>query len=149
MPMNNDHVDPRGRKRGNSRNGSGSFSHGPMFGYSFGVSAGGSSPIENNANIVGPRLNNTMRRTSGTSNGSRTPGDEASSVAVSLVFTFRFNRRRLMAFTPSLNVRVVPHTPHLLTSPYKTAKSVIYVFVLPYHLFTAPTPTAPRLGRRS
>jgi len=85
IPMNNDHVDPRGRKRGNSRNGSGSFSHGPMFGYSFGVSGvtGGSSPIENNTNIVGPRLNNSMRRTSGTSNGSRTPGDEASSVASS------------------------------------------------------------------
>lgn len=88
MTMNNDHVDPRGRKRGNSRNGGGSLSHGPMFGYSFGVSGmtGGSSPIENNANIVGPRLNSSMRRTSGTSNGSRTPGDEASSVAVSIIF---------------------------------------------------------------
>jgi hypothetical protein len=85
ITMNNDHVDPRGRKRGNSRNGGGSLSHGPMFGYPFGVS-GGSSPIENNANIVGPRLNNAMRRTSGTSNGSRTPGDEASSVAVSIIF---------------------------------------------------------------
>lgn len=85
ITMNNDHVDPRGRKRGNSRNGSGSFSHGPMFGCSFGVSGvtGGSSPIENNINTVGPRLNNPMRRTSGTSNGSRTPGDEASSVASS------------------------------------------------------------------
>ena len=149
MPMNNDHADPRGRKRGNSRNGSGSFSHGPMFGYSFGVSAGGTSPIENNANIVGPRFNNTMRRTSGTSNGSRTPGDEASSVAVSLVFTFRLNRHRLMAFTPLLNARAVSYTSHLLTLPYKTAKSVIYLFVLPYHLFTAPAPTASRLGRRS
>ena len=86
ITMNNDHGDPRGRKRGNSRNGSGSLNHGPMFGYSFGVS-GGSSPIENNANVVGPRLNNAMRRTSGTSNGSRTPGDEASSVAVSIIFT--------------------------------------------------------------
>jgi SUZ domain-containing RNA-binding protein len=85
ITMNNDHVDPRGRKRGNSRNGGGSLSHGPMVGYSFGVSGvtGGGSPIENNANIVGPRLNNSMRRISGTSNGSRTPGDEASSVAVS------------------------------------------------------------------
>ena len=87
ITMNNDHVDPRGRRRGNSRNGSGSFSHGPMFGCSFGVTGvtGGSSPIENNTSIVGPRLNNSMRRTSGTSNGSRTPGDEASSVAVSII----------------------------------------------------------------
>lgn len=86
ITMNNDHVDPRARRRGNSRNGSGSFSHGPMFG-SFGVPGmtGGSSPIENNTNIVGPRLNSSMRRTSGTSNGSRTPGDEASSVAVSII----------------------------------------------------------------
>ena len=116
IPMNNDHVDPRGRKRGNSRNGSGSFSHGPMFGYSFGISGvtGGSSPIENNANIVGPRLNNTMRRTSGTSNGSRTPGDEASSVAVSIILTSCCsNKLRLMvALTSSLIIRVIlPYLP--------------------------------------
>jgi hypothetical protein len=86
--MNNDHVDSRGRKRGNSRNGGGSLSHGPMFQYSFGISGGtgASSPIEGNASPVGPRLNNTMRRTSGTSNGSRTPGDEASSVTVSSIY---------------------------------------------------------------
>ena len=85
MPMHNDHVDPRGRKRGNSRNGGGSLSHGPMFGYQFGVSGGTGaiSPVDGNASPVGPRLNHPMRRTSGTSNGSRTPGDEASSVAVS------------------------------------------------------------------
>ena len=88
MPMHNDHVDLRGRKRGNSRNGGGSLSHGPMFGYQFGVSGGtgGISPIDGNASPVGPRLNNPMRRTSGTSNGSRTPGDEASSVAVSSIY---------------------------------------------------------------
>ena len=85
ITMNNDHVDPRGRKRGNSRNGGGSMSHGPKFAYQFGVSSGtgATSPVENNASPVGPRLNNSMRRTSGTSNGSRTPGDEASSVTVS------------------------------------------------------------------
>jgi len=129
MTMNNDHVDPRGRKRGNSRNGGGSLSHGPMYGYSFGVSGvtGGSSPIENNANIIGPRLNSSIRRTSGTSNGSRTPGDEASSVAVSNIFY-------LLAL---INVDSWWTTP------------VIHVFVLPYYLFTAPAPTAPRLGRRS
>ncbi|KAI0299309.1 hypothetical protein BC826DRAFT_996547, partial [Russula brevipes] len=85
ITMNNDHIDPRGRKRGNSRNGGGSFSHGSVFGYPFGVSGGtvATSPIENNASPFGPRLNSSMRRTSGTSNGSRTPGDEASSVASS------------------------------------------------------------------
>jgi hypothetical protein len=127
ITMNNDHVDPRGRKRGNSRNGSGSFSHGPMFGCSFGVSGvtGGSSPIENSTNIVGPRLNNSMRRTSGTSNGSRTPGDEASSVAVSIIFR------------PLIDV------------DSWWATSVIHVFVLPYYLFTASAPATTRLGRRS
>ena len=111
ITMNNDHVDPRGRKRGNSRNGSGSFSHGPMFGCSFGVSGmtGGSSPIENNTNIVGPRLNNSMRRTSGTSNGSRTPGDEASSVAVSVIL--RSNKHRLMGNTSHPRLR--PPVLHL------------------------------------
>ena len=80
--MNNEHVDPRGRKRGNSRNGGG---HGSVFGYQFGMSGGigATPPVESNASPVGPRLNNSMRRTSGTSNGSRTPGDEASSVTVS------------------------------------------------------------------
>jgi hypothetical protein len=89
ITMNNDHIDPRGRKRGNSRNGGGSFSHGSVFGYPFGVSGGtvATSPIENNASPFGPRLNSSMRRTSGTSNGSRTPGDEASSVAVSPIHT--------------------------------------------------------------
>lgn len=126
ITMNNDHVDPRGRKRGNSRNGSGSFNHGPMFGCSFGVSGvtGGSSPIENSTNIVGPRLNNSMRRTSGTSNGSRTPGDEASSVAVSIIL--RPNKLRLMV-----------------------DNTVIHVFVLPYYFFTTPAPATTRLGRRS
>ena len=83
--MINDHVDPRGRKRGNSRTGNGSLNYGPGFGYPFGLPGGTvtTSPIENHASPVGPRLNNTMRRTSGTSNGSRTPGDEASSVTVS------------------------------------------------------------------
>ena len=127
ITMNNDHVDPRGRKRGNSRNGSGSFSHGPMFGCSFGVSGvtGGSSPIENNTNIVGPRLNNSMRRTSGTSNGSRTPGDEASSVAVSIILR------------------------SLINVDSWWATSVIHVFVFPYYLFTASAPAKTRLGRRS
>ena len=127
VTMNNDHVDPRGRKRGNSRNGSGSFNHGPMFGCSFGVSSmtGGGSPIENNTNIVGPRLNNSMRRTSGTSNGSRTPGDEASSVAVSIVLR------------PLINV----------DSWWTT--TVIHVFVVPYYLFTASAPATTRLGRWS
>jgi hypothetical protein len=127
ITMNNDHVDPRGRKRGNSRNGSGSFSHGPMFGCSFGVSGvtGGSSPIENSTNIVGPRLNNSMRRASGTSNGSRTPGDEASSVAVSIILR------------PLMNVDSWWTTP------------VINVFFLPYHLLTASAPATTRLGRRS
>jgi hypothetical protein len=127
ITMNNDHVDPRGRKRGNSRNGSGSFSHGPMFGCSFGVSGvtGGSSPIENNTNIVGPRFNNSMRRTSGTSNGSRTPGDEASSVAVSIILR------------PLINLDSWWATP------------VIHVFVLPYYLFTASAPATTRLGRWS
>jgi SUZ domain len=81
--MNNDHVDPSGRKRGNSRNGPQSY--GPGFGYPFGLPGGtvATSPVENHASPVGPRLNNSMRRPSGTSNGSRTPGDEASSVTVS------------------------------------------------------------------
>jgi hypothetical protein len=83
IPMNNDHTDPRGRKRGNSRTSGGSFSYAPTFGYPgpFG-GPGPTSPIENGASPVGPRLNSAMRRTSGTSNGSRTPGDEASSVTV-------------------------------------------------------------------
>jgi hypothetical protein len=87
ITMNNDHVDPRGRKRGNSRNGGGSMSHGPKFPYQFGIpgGTGANSPVENNASPVGPRLNHSMRRPSGTSNGSRTPGDEASSVTVSSV----------------------------------------------------------------
>ncbi|KAN0137007.1 hypothetical protein V8E53_005004 [Lactarius tabidus] len=84
IPMNNDHTDPRGRKRGNSRTSGGSFSYAPAFGYPgpFG-GPGPTSPIENGASPVGPRLNSAMRRTSGTSNGSRTPGDEASSVTSS------------------------------------------------------------------
>jgi len=57
------------------------LSHGPVFAFPFGT--GATSPIEGNASPVGPRLNNSMRRTSGTSNGSRTPGDEASSVTSS------------------------------------------------------------------
>jgi hypothetical protein len=83
IPMNNDHTDLRERKRGNSRTSGGSFSFGPTFGYPgpFG-GPGATSPIENGASPVGPRLTSAMRRTSGTSNGSRTPGDEASSVAV-------------------------------------------------------------------
>ncbi|KAI0306055.1 hypothetical protein B0F90DRAFT_1695669 [Multifurca ochricompacta] len=75
ITMINDHVDLRGRKRGNSRNGGGSLSYGPGSGYQFGY--------RSNASPVGPRFNSTMRRTSGTSNGSRTPGDEASSVTSS------------------------------------------------------------------
>jgi len=88
IPMNNDHIDSRGRKRGNSRNGGGSLNHSSVFGYQFGISGGTGaiSPIDGNASPVGPRLNNPMRRTSGTSNGSRTPGDEASSVAVSSMY---------------------------------------------------------------
>ena len=91
IPMNNDHTDPRGRKRGNSRTGGGgSFSYGPTFVYPGPFSGpGGASPIENGASPVGPRLNSAMRRTSGTSNGSRTPGDEASSVTVSGPFYIR------------------------------------------------------------
>jgi hypothetical protein len=84
ITMNNDHVDLKGRKRGNSRT-SGSFSY-PTFGYPVGP-LGGTSPIENGASPVGPRLNSMMRRTSGTSNGSRTPGDEASSVTVRGFYT--------------------------------------------------------------
>ncbi|KAI9510492.1 hypothetical protein F5148DRAFT_570825 [Russula earlei] len=87
-PVTMDHgqVDLRGRKRGNSRNGGGSLGHGPGFGgYPFGLSGGTGtiSPVDNSASPVGPRLNISMRRTSGTSNGSRTPGDEASSVTSS------------------------------------------------------------------
>ena len=91
IPMNNDHTDPRGRKRGNSRTSGGSFScYAPSFGYQgpFGGPVA-TSPIENGASPVGPRLNSAMRRTSGTSNGSRTPGDEASSVTVRGFYTSR------------------------------------------------------------
>ncbi len=82
--MNNVHLDLRGRKRGNSRTNGGPLSCGPTFGYPGGplCGSGTTSPIENGASPVGPRLNSMMRRTSGTSNGSRTPGDEASSVTV-------------------------------------------------------------------
>jgi len=86
ITMDNGHVDARGRKRGNSRNGGGSLSHGPIFANPY--STGATSPVEGNASPVGSRLNNLMRRTSGTSNGSRTPGDEASSVTVSGCITF-------------------------------------------------------------
>ena len=94
MTMNNDHVDLRGRKRGNSRS---SFSYGPAFVYPVGPlgATGATSPIENGASPVGPRLNSTMRRTSGTSNGSRTPGDEASSVTVRGFYTSRRYARPL------------------------------------------------------
>ncbi|KAI9440371.1 hypothetical protein H4582DRAFT_1456086 [Lactarius indigo] len=83
ITMNNDHADLRGRKRGNSRTSGGSLSYASPFGYPPLGGPGVTSPIENGASPVGPRLNSTMRRTSGTSNGSRTPGDEASSVTSS------------------------------------------------------------------
>src|SRR6266702_2842968 len=97
ITMNNDHVDLRGRKRGNSRTGGGSFGYGPAFGYPVGPLGGSgmTSPIENGTSPVGPRLNSTMRRTSGTSNGSRTPGDEASSVTVRGFYTSHRYARRL------------------------------------------------------
>ncbi|KAI0272368.1 hypothetical protein BC834DRAFT_344559 [Gloeopeniophorella convolvens] len=75
-----------GRRRGNSRTGGGSWSYGPGYGYPFGAPGSTPSPIEGGPGtgaVVGPRLNSVARRTSGTSNGSRTPGDEASSVTSS------------------------------------------------------------------
>jgi hypothetical protein len=133
MAMNNDHVDPRGRKRGNSRNGGGSMNHGPKFAYQFGVSGGtgANSPVENNASPVGPRLNNSMRRTSGTSHGSRTPGDEASSVTVSDIYTSLLEDVRLMMHDSHITSRTNP---------------VIYIIIISHHLLTTSSTTAPRLG---